>query len=112
MNGLIEFAEEFRDKHGKNPFVFISGAISCRLDTYREVFNEVEEALKGLGLDCYNPATIPSNTEWGVAMEKTLAVLEHADCVFVLQDWERSVGTITEIRRARALNIPVMYEKY
>ena len=112
MHELIEFAKEFRDRHGKNPFVFISGAISCRLDTYRDVFNETEETLKELGLDCYNPATIPSDTEWDVAMEQTLKVLEHADCVFVLQDWERSVGTITEIRRARALNIPVVYEKY
>lgn len=112
MHELIEFAKEFRSRHGRNPFVFLSGAISSRLDTYRDAFNEVEEALKDLGFICYNPATIPSDTEWSVAMEQTLRVLQHVDCVFVLQGWEQSIGTKTEIGKARSLNMPVIYEKY
>lgn len=112
MNELIEFAKEFRDRHGRNPFVFLSGSISGRLDTYRDAFNKVEDALKDLGLNYYNPAIIPSDTEWSVAMEQTLKVLQYIDCVFVLQDWEQSVGTKTEISKARTLNIPVIYERY
>lgn len=112
MNELIEFAKKFRDRHGRNPFVFLSGAISSRLDTYRDAFNKVEDALKDLGLNCYNTAIIPSDTEWSVAMEQTLKVLQYIDCVFVLQDWEQSVGTKTEISKARTLNIPVIYERY
>mgnify|MGYP003595128157 CR=1 FL=1 len=111
MNELIEFAKEFKDRHGRNPFIFLSGAISSRQDTYKDDFNEVEEALKDLGFTCYNPTVIPSDTEWSVAMEQTLRVLQHVDCVFVLQDWELSVGTKTEISKARTLNIPVIYER-
>ena len=112
MNELIEFAKEFRDRHGRNPFVFLSGAISSRLDTYRDAFNEVEEVLKDLGFTCYNPTIIPSDTEWSVAMEQTLKVLQYVNCVFVLQGWEQSKGTKIEISKARTLNIPVIYEKY
>ena len=111
MNELIEFAKEFRNKHGRSPLVFLSGSISSRLDTYRDAFNKVEDALKDLGLNCYNPAIIPSDTEWSVAMEQTLKVLQHVDCVLVLQDWEQSTGTKIEISKAKALNIPVIYEK-
>lgn len=112
MHELIEFAKEFRDRHGRNPFIFLSGAISSRLDTYRDDFNEVEEVLKDLGFNCYNPTVIPSDTEWSVAMEQTLRVLQHVDCVFVLQGWEQSIGTKTEISKAKTLNITVIYEKY
>lgn len=112
MHELIKFAKEFRYRHGRNPFIFLSGAISSRPDTYRDDFNEVEEILKVLGFNCYNPAIIPSDTEWSVAMEQTLKVLQYVNCVFVLQDWEQSIGTKTEISKARTLNIPVIYEKY
>ena len=112
MNELIKFAKEFRNRYGRNPFIFLSGAIPSRLDTYRDDFNEVEEVLKDLGFNCYNPTVIPSDTEWSVAMEQTLRVLQHVDCVFVLQDWEESIGTKTEISKARTLNIPVIYERY
>ena len=112
MNELIEFAKKFRSRYGRNPFVFLSGAISGRLDTYRDVFNEAEETLKDLGFNCYNPAVIPSNTEWSVAMEQTLKVLQYTNCVFVLQGWEQSKGTKIEIGKARTLNIPVIYERY
>ena len=111
MNELIEFAKEFRSRHGRNPFVFLSGAISSRLDTYRDVFNEAEETLKELGFTCYNPTIIPSDTEWSVAMEQTLGVLQHVDCVFALQGWEQSTGTKIEISKVRTLNIPVIYER-
>jgi len=40
----------------------------------------------------------------------SLAWLEVSDEVFVLSGWEKSVGTIKEIKRAIELNIPVVYE--
>lgn len=112
MEELIEFAQQYRARKGKNPFIFLSGAISNRMDVYKDIFDEVEEIIKELGLNCYNPAIIPPDTKWSEAMEQTLKIIQHVDCIFVLQEWEDSVGTKVEISKARSLGIPVIYEKY
>ena len=36
--------------------------------------------------------------------------LEVSDCIYVLRDSENSMGTLNEIRRARELDIPVLFE--
>jgi hypothetical protein len=41
--------------------------------------------------------------------EYSLAWLDVSDIMFVLDGWENSQGTITEIQRANKLNIPIIY---
>lgn len=113
MNKRIESVVNYVERQGKeNPFVFISGAISNRLDTYKDIFNEVERAFNERGYQCYNPAKqINTNTTWLKAMLETLKALQDVDIIYVLKDWENSTGTLIEIVGAYMLDIPVAFEE-
>lgn len=110
---IIDFGLEFHKKNGRYPRIFLSGAITGRMDSYKVVFNNAEKLFKKLGMyDIYNPATIPETTSWNTAMQITLKELkEKADVVYVLVDWEESTGTKKEIEVAEELNIPIFYEE-
>jgi len=41
----------------------------------------------------------------------SMAWLEVSDCIFVLDGYEESKGTLAEIERAKELNIPIYYER-
>ena len=109
---FVEFIEKYKgDNNYRYPHVFISGAITERLETYREYFNKAEKYIKGLGVkEIYNPSHININTPWEVAMEQTLAALLDADCIYVLKNWENSKGTKMEIEKAKELGVPVFFE--
>lgn len=111
MRDFIDFSQKFKSKFGKFPYVFLSGAISERMDTYKKYFNDAEEILRGLGVEkVFNPSVIDMDTPWEKAMEITLGALEDVDCLYVLKDYENSRGTKMEIDTAKALGIPVFYE--
>lgn len=109
---FVEFIRKYtEDNNYRYPHVFISGAITERLGTYRKCFNKAENYIIGLGVkQVFNPAYIDINTPWEVAMEQTLAALLDADCIYVLKNWENSKGTKMEIEKAKELGIPVFFE--
>ncbi len=39
----------------------------------------------------------------------SMAWLEVSDCVFLLEDWEKSTGALAEVKRAEELKIPIYY---
>lgn len=108
------YKEMFRfiDTHNRVPKIFISGAISSRLDTYKEVFDLADAELKKMNLETYNPAYIPKDTSWEDAMRETLNNLKKCDIMLVLKGWEESAGVAAEIEMAEKLNIPVFFEVY
>lgn len=107
---LFNFILNYYETFGKMPRMFISGAITGRLDTYKEYFDEVEEKFKEVYIEAYNPARIDINTQWEVAMEETLSQLRNCDFVYVLKNWENSKGVKIELEEATKLDIPIFFE--
>ncbi|MBU5669624.1 DUF4406 domain-containing protein [Peptoniphilus sp. MSJ-1] len=107
---LFNFIVDFYYKNGQYPKVFLSGAITNRIDTYKMFFDNAELKFKCLGIECYNPARIDINTPWGKAMEETIAQINQCDCLFVLKNWETSKGVKIEIKKAKDIGIPIFFE--
>ena len=108
---FARFVLQFAKEKNKTPFVFLSGAISERIYTYKEEFDKVERMLKFIGIkEIYNPSIMPVSTPWEKAMKETLKNLPKSDCIFVLKNWENSEGTKKEISQARNLGIPVFFQ--
>lgn len=103
---------KYKQEKGRYPKVFLSGAISKRLDTYKTYFDAVEVALKNVysGIEVYNPAYMPADIPWEEAMKETLGNLGRHNLVYVLKDWEGSVGVNIEVAMAEILDIPVIYQ--
>lgn len=107
---LFKFILDYYEIYGGMPKVFLSGAITERIDTYQNYFNEAEKQFKKIWVAVYNPATIEINTPWEQAMEETLSQLRKCDFMYVLKNWENSKGVKIEIERAKELDIPIFYE--
>lgn len=106
-----EFLDYIVDNGLQNRKIFLSGAITSRLDTYQEHFNGIAKELDKYGLNYYNPATININTSWKDSMKKTIRELLDSDIVFVLKGYEGSKGVELELKIAEALDILVIKEE-
>lgn len=107
---LFNYITDYYEYYGDTPKVFLSGAISNRLDTYKSFFDEAEKHFESIYVEVYNPSKIDINTPWVVAMEETLSQLRKCDFMYVLKNWEESKGVQIEIAQAKNLNIPIFYE--
>ena len=76
--------------------VYISGPISSRLDTYKAEFNAAAELVERAGFIPLNPATLPLGLESADYMRITLAMLDSADTVLLLDGWTQSSGAQLE----------------
>lgn len=105
LSELVEYLK------GRDKKVFISGAITSRLDSYKLYFDTVADELTDNGIENYNPATIDINTSWEDSMKQTIIALTYCDIVYVLKGWEDSRGAKEEIYIAKMLGIDVIYQK-
>lgn len=88
--------------------VFISGPISSRLDTYKAEFNAAAELVERAGFIPLNPATLPLGLEKADYMRITLAMLDSADTVLLLDGWTQSSGAQLEVGYADYIKKPCM----
>lgn len=107
---LFNFILRYVEDNQKMPKAFLSGAITNRIDSYKEYFDEAKECFDDIGIDSYNPSVIDINTPWEQAMKETLSQLKECDFVYVLKNWEDSKGVKIEIEQAKKWNIPIFYE--
>lgn len=107
---LFNFILNYWDRYGDMPKVFLSGAISDRLDTYKEHFDEAEKRFKQIWVEVYNPSVIDIKTPWEIAMKETISQMETCEFMYVLKNWENSKGVKIEIEQAKKLNMPIFYE--
>lgn len=107
---LFNFILDYYIKIGYMPKCFLSGAISDRLDTYKQYFDKAEKYFEEIGVGCYNPSDIDIKTPWEVAMKETISQLDRCDFMYVLKNWENSKGVKIEIEQAKKWNIPIFYE--
>lgn len=106
-----DFANILEIKHPeKDKKIFLSGAISNRLDTYNLYFDAAADVLVKRGWEVYNPTCIPIDTSWEDAMKQTIRALTECDVVYVLRGYEESEGVKMELDLAKRLGLTIIYE--
>lgn len=76
--------------------VYISGRMSGLPDMGKKHFREAESRLLDAGYTVLNPASLPYGMDKAKYMPICLAMLDAADAVFMLSDWQDSPGARIE----------------
>ena len=87
--------------------VFISGPINNRR-FYRSRFWMAERLLRAAGYDVLNPTILPKWLSREDAMHICYAMIDCADMVVQLRNWEQSLGATMEGTYAKSKGIPVV----
>lgn len=103
--------DELRAKN-KKKVVYIVGAISLDIDNYRKKFAQAEEDLKYVGFEMIiNPTVLPDNLPYRRYAPISIAFVEACDVVFVLNNYENSVGAQAEVAYAKMVGKEIVYQE-
>ncbi|MBS9438971.1 DUF4406 domain-containing protein [Photorhabdus noenieputensis] len=94
------------------PVVFISGPMTGKPGFNRGEFNTVAKMLKSQDLIVLNPAVHPDGLTHDQYMHMSLAMLEQADVIYLLDGWESSKGAVMEFDCAKMHNLMFMYNSW
>ena len=75
--------------------LYLAGRITGNAG-YREEFDEAARFYEGRGFIALNPATLPEGMEKADYMRICMAMIDSADAVVMLPDWEMSQGARLE----------------
>lgn len=93
--------------------VYISGKITGT-DDYLQRFERAEKHLNTMNIIAViNPAKVNSylpELSYGQYIKMSLCMLEMCDTVYMLKNWENSIGAKLEWEFAKANNYKIMYE--
>lgn len=93
--------------------IYISGKITDT-DDYLQRFEAAENHLNNMDiLDIINPAKVNSflpELSYGQYIKMSLCMLEMCDTIYMLKNWENSIGAKLEWEFAKANNYKIMYE--
>lgn len=93
--------------------IYISGAITGT-NEYIENFKKAEEHLKDLGYSVMNPARVnaemPSDTTYEEYMTMSLCMLSMCESIYMLKNWETSLGANRELGYAIGKNMNIIYQ--
>lgn len=89
--------------------IFISGGITD-VPNYQENFNNMANLLKAKGHIPLNPACFPKGLENKDYMSFGFKMLNCADAIMMLNNWQNSKGATLEFQYANYLNMPIFYE--
>lgn len=76
----------------RKPVVFIAGPMTGYHNYNRDEFNAEARMLEDRGFTVLNPAILPDGLPHSQYLFITLAMLESADAIFMLDGWEKSGG--------------------
>ncbi|ENV3745079.1 MAG: DUF4406 domain-containing protein [Enterobacter roggenkampii] len=96
----------------RKPVVFIAGPMTGYHNFNRDEFHTEARILEERGFTVLNPAILPDGLRHDQYLQITLAMLEQADAVFLLNDWENSVGATREFDRADELGLLFLYQDW
>ena len=93
--------------------IYISGKITGT-DDYLQRFERAEKHLNTMNIiDVINPAKVNSylpELSYNQYIKMSLCMLEMCDTIYMLKDWENSIGAKLEWEFAKANNYKIMYE--
>lgn len=93
--------------------IYISGKITGT-DDYLQRFERAEKHLNNMNItDVINPAKVNSylpELSYNQYIKMSLCMLEMCDTIYMLKNWENSVGAKLEWEYAKANNYKIMYE--
>jgi len=103
------------------PKIYIAGPMKGRLNYNRIAFDQAEKILRGQGFNPINPFIINKDytyTKGGYLDNKELREVALIDCaaittcdyIYMLVEWERSVGAQMEHSLAVFLGLGIIYE--
>lgn len=90
--------------------IYIAGRMRGLEDFGKAKFMAAEERLAGKGYIVLNPARLPANMPIERCMPICLAMLEQADCIYLLDNWEESEGAMLEMAYATFQKKHIIYE--
>lgn len=90
--------------------VYIAGRMRGLEDFGQSKFMAAEDKLVEAGHTVLNPAKFPPTMPYERCMPICLAMLEQADAIYVLDNWEDSEGARLELAYARFQKKVVMFE--
>lgn len=93
--------------------IYISGKITDT-DDYLQRFERAEKHLNTMNItDVINPAKVNSylpELSYSQYIKMSLCMLEMCDIIYMLKNWENSIGAKLEWEFAKANNYKIMYE--
>jgi len=95
--------------------LYLSGPMSGLPDNNYPAFLRLEEALKQFPqLEVMNPARNlkPTDPSWVNWMRLSLKQVAEADAIILMKGWTESKGANAELKVARYLELPVLYQAY
>ena len=88
--------------------IYISGAVTG-VDNYKEIFGATEREWNKSGHAVLNPAILPPGFEYEEYIHVCLAMIDVCDAVYLLPNWEKSVGSMMEMRYAEKCGKAILY---
>lgn len=95
----------------KTGIVYIAGKMRGLKDYGRQHFEDAAKRLEAAGFIVLNPASLPVGMPNYKYMPICLSMLEAADYIYMLDNWEDSEGANIEYRFARCQGKQVLFEK-
>ena len=89
--------------------IYIAGPITG-VENYKEAFSKAEEHLLSIGHSVMNPAVLPNGFEHYEYMIVCYSMIDVCDCVYFLENWERSKGACLEFEYAKSTGKSVFYQ--
>lgn len=89
--------------------IYIAGKITG-LKNYKEKFGTVEMKLNKEGHICMNPARLNLGFSWIEYMHICIAMLDVCDTIYMLENWESSMGAIEEHNYAFEQGKKIIYQ--
>lgn len=103
--------EEIRERN-KKKVAYIVGSISLDIDNYKKKFAEAEDCLEYAGFEMIiNPTILPDNLPYRNYAPISIAFVQACDLVYVLNDYEKSVGAMAEVAYAKMAGKEIIYQE-
>lgn len=90
--------------------IYIAGKVRG-LKNYKEIFKKAENKLQGKGHITLNPAELPEGLHWTDYMKICIPMLEVAEAIYLLNNWQDSTGAKVEKAYAECQGKEIIYQE-
>lgn len=91
--------------------IYLSGAISSCLDTYKEKFKKAQRYFENLDHIVINPSMLPIGLDDNAYMPICMAMIDAADAFAIIdKEWKNSKGVVLEKKYAEYQGKLIIYD--